>query len=140
MRTSARQLGAARQRCGLGLMLSTSLLWIPAQAATPDLLVSSRFSDNVLRYDGQTGAFKAVFASGNGMDNPNGIAFGPDGHLYVGLGDSGRVMVHDGVSGAWLRDFVTPAGSGGLTGARAITFLPDGDLLVASGASSQILR
>lgn len=105
-----------------------------------DLLVSSRFSDNVLRYNEQTGAFKGVFASGNGLDNPNGIAVGPDGHLYVGLGDVGRVMVFDGQTGAYLRDAVSPATSGGLTGCRAIAFGPGADLFVTSGATSQVLR
>jgi peptidyl-prolyl cis-trans isomerase A (cyclophilin A) len=107
----------------------------PAQ----DLLVSSRFSDNVLRF-GLDGTSKGVFAQGNGLDNPNGIAYGPDGHLYVGLGDVGRVMVFDGATGAYLRDFVSPATPGGLRGCRAIAFLPDGDLLVDAGPNDQVLR
>ncbi len=118
--------------------LAGGLLAMAAQAG--DLLVSSRFSDNVLRYDATTGAYVGVFAQGNGLDNPNGIAYGPDGHLYVGLGDVGRVMVFDGRDGTYLRDFVTPADSGGLAGARAIAFLADGDLLVADGAGDRILR
>ena len=66
-------------------------LALPARAHG-DLLVSSRFTDNVLRYDAHTGAFKGVFAAGNGLDNPNGIAYGPDERLYVGLGDVARVL------------------------------------------------
>jgi len=110
---------------------------LPAHAQ--DLLVSSRFSDNVLRF-GLDGTPKGVFAQGNGLDNPNGIAYGPDGHLYVGLGDVGRVMVFDGASGAYLRDFVSPATAGGLSGCRAIAFLPGGDLLVDAGPNDQVLR
>jgi peptidyl-prolyl cis-trans isomerase A (cyclophilin A) len=120
------------------LLLALSLL---AQAALArDLLVSSRFSSTVLRFDGDSGAFKSVFATGHGLANPNGIAYGPDGNLYAGNGDEGRVLVFDGQSGAYLRDFVTPETSGGNAGNRAIAFLPDGDLLVDSGATSQILR
>jgi len=121
-------------------VVASCLLACTTTVCANDLLVSSRFSDNVLRYDGVTGQSKGVFASGNGLDNPNGIAIGPDGNLYVGLGDVGRVMVFDGRTGAFLRDFVTPATSGGLAGCRAIAFLPGGDLLVTSGATSQILR
>jgi WD40 repeat protein len=122
------------------MILLGAALGSAGPAAARDLFVSSRLSDNVLRYDAETGAFKGVFASGNGLDNPNGIAFGPDGNLYVGLGDVGRVMIFDGASGAFLRDFVTPEASGGNVGARAIAFLPGGDLLVDSGGSSQVLR
>jgi sugar lactone lactonase YvrE len=116
------------------------LLCAPCSSQARDILVSSRFSDNVLRFDGASGAFKSVFASGNGLDNPNGIAYGRDGNLYVGLGDVGRVMVFDGQSGSYVRDFVSPASSGGMTGSRAIAFLPDGDLLVDNGPSDNVLR
>ncbi len=115
------------------------LITLVSQALAQDLLVSSRFSDNVLRFDSGTGAFVGVFAEGNGMENPNGIAYGPDGNLYVGLGDVGRVMRVDGQSGAYIDDFIDP-GAGGLVGSRAITFGPGGDLYVASGATDQILR
>ena len=104
-----------------------------------DILVSSRFSDNVLRYSDQ-GSFLGVFASGNGLDNPNGIAYGTDGNLYVGLGDVGRVMVFEGQTGAYLRDLVTPATSGGLQACRAIAFAPSGDLLVNDGAGNRVMR
>lgn len=121
------------------LLLLLSLACAPAVGAR-DLLVSSRFGDNVLRYDGDSGEFKSIFASGHGLDNPNGIAFGPDGDLYVGLGDVGRVMVFSGQTGDYLRDFVSPATPGGLAGCRAIAFLPNGDLLVDAGPNNQVLR
>lgn len=53
-------------------------------AAPQDLLVSSRLSNNLLRYDSETGEFRGVFAEGPELANPNGIACGPDGNLYVG--------------------------------------------------------
>ena len=67
-----------------------------------DLLVSSRFSNNVLRYNPETGTSRGVFASGNGMANPNGIAMGPDGRLYVGNGDEPRVLRFNGISGEFI--------------------------------------
>ncbi|MEQ8770833.1 MAG: NHL repeat-containing protein [Phycisphaerales bacterium] len=107
-----------------------------ASAAT-DLLVSSRFSDNVLRYS-LDGEFLGVFADGNGMDNPNGVAVGADGLVYVALGDVGRVMRFD-ASGAYVDDFIE-VGSGGLAGGRAMRFGPDGNLYVNSAATDEVLR
>jgi len=122
---------AAFLACGVGLSVCF--------AEVGDLLVSSRFSNNVLRYDRHTGAFKGVFASGNGLANPNGIAYGPDGNLYVGLGDTGRIMKFQGQSGAYLGDFVN-SNVAGFSGCRAITFGPDGNLYVAGANINSVLR
>lgn len=53
-----------------------------------NLYVASFRSDQILRYDGRTGAFIDVFASGNGtaaglLNGPNNLLFGADGALYV---------------------------------------------------------
>ncbi|MEG4214344.1 NHL repeat-containing protein [Microcoleus sp. Pol14C6] len=49
--------------------------------------VSSFLSDQILRYNGKTGQFIDVFASGNqqagGLNGPNGLLFAPEGNLYV---------------------------------------------------------
>ena len=49
--------------------------------------VSSFLSDQILLYNGKTGQFIDVFASGNqqagGLNGPNGLLFAPDGNLYV---------------------------------------------------------
>lgn len=122
-----------------GVFLALALLHHSALANHGDLLVSSRFSNNVLRYDRLTGAFRGVFASGNGLANPNGIAYGPDGHLYVGLGDTGRIMKFHGRTGAYLSDFVNTA-EAGFSGSRAIAFGPDGHLYVAGANINSVLR
>ena len=49
--------------------------------ADDHLYVSSGISDQVLRYDGSTGQFMGVFAQGDGLDGPIGLAFGNDGEL-----------------------------------------------------------
>ena len=49
--------------------------------------VNSFLSDQILRYNGKTGQFIDVFASGNqqagGLNGPNNLLFAPDGNLYV---------------------------------------------------------
>jgi hypothetical protein len=105
-------------------------------AAQGALLVTSRFSDQVLRYDAQSGDFLGVFATGGGLDNPVGLTFGPDGNLYVASGETDEVLRYDGTTGAPLGSF----GGGGLDAPRQLNFGPDGDLFVASGATNEILR
>ena len=120
--------------------LTVLMSWGPLVARGGDLLVSSRFTNNVLRYDAMTGAFKSVFASGNGLANPNGIAYGPDGNLYVGLGDEARVLRFHGQTGEFMDEFIGPAAPGGLVNCRAIAFGPDGNLYVNSGSGNQVLK
>ena len=79
------------------------LFLCPAPFAQTEILVSSRFTDQVLRYDLASGAFLGVFASGGGLDNPVGLTFGPDGNLYVASGETDQVLRYDGTSGASSR-------------------------------------
>ena len=121
------------------LCLAAPLLSPTSAADAPapgDLLVSSRNTDEVLWYDA-AGAFMGVFAAGGGLDNPVGLTFGPDGHLYVASGDTDQVLRYDGTTGAFLDVF---AEGGGLSGTRQVNFGPDGNLYVASGAGDEVLR
>lgn len=123
------------------LAASTATLLLAASTARAgDLLVSSRFSDNVLRYDANTGDFIGVFATGHGMDNPNGIAYGPDGNLYVGQGDDPQVLRFHGQTGEFIDEFIGPATPGGLIDCRAIIFGPDEHLYVANGSGDTVLK
>lgn len=116
-----------------------SSLICAAPAAARDLLVSSRFSNTIIRYNDATGALVRTFASGPELQNPNGIAYGPDGNLYVGLGDAGAILRYNGQTGAFIDTFV-PAGLGGLASVRDIAFGPDGNLYADSGTTKQVLR
>ena len=106
-------------------------------ASQTALFVTSRFTDEVLRYDAASGAFLGVFAAGGGLDNPVGLTFGPDGHLYVASGDSDEVLRYDGTSGAFLGVF---AAGGNLSGPTSFTFGPDGDLYVGSVLTHRVKR
>jgi sugar lactone lactonase YvrE len=98
-----------------------------------DLYVSSGFSGGpghdkaILRYDSATGAFLDTFADDTHLTSPRGIIFGPDGNLYVADGDgSGRIVRYNGVSGAFMNEFVSIVGNGGLAHPQGLVFGPDG--------------
>ena len=106
------------------VMAMVSLLMV-ASAPAAELLVSSEATDQVLRYDGMTGAFLGAFvtAGSGGLKFPQGLAFGPDGTLYVSSPGSDQVLRYDGTTGAFLNVFVA-AGSGGLDFPTFLTFRP----------------
>ncbi len=111
----------------------------------PELFVASRLTDQILRYDGATGAFLDVFAASPMPWQPAGIAFGPDAsgdgspELYVSGYLWDNVIELDGVSGGYRRELV-PSGRGGLTGPVGLSFESDGRLYVASSNDDSILR
>jgi hypothetical protein len=72
------------------------------------LYVASYGTDQVLRYNGQTGAFLGVFvvAGGGFLDGPIDLAFGPDGHLYVASSLSHQVVRYHGATGGSLGPFI----------------------------------
>lgn len=96
-------------------------------------------SDNILRFDGMTGAPKGIFATG--LTTPQDLVFGPDGNLYVSNGNSSvsSVFRFDGLTGAFIDEFIT-SGLGGLNGPSGLAFGPDGNLYVASGFTNSIFR
>jgi DNA-binding beta-propeller fold protein YncE len=128
-------------RCtlGFGIWLLTTVLGIMVSPARADFFVGSNVylnfpgTDNqVLRYD-NSGNLIGVFATVPTALAPRGLAFGPDGNLYIGNGSGtdGRVQRYDGSTGAFIDDFV-PANSGGLKGSEALIFQNDGFLYVSN--------
>jgi len=74
-----------------------------------DLYVAEYYEDRIARFDGDTGARLADFASGGPLAGPVGLAFGPDGRLYVSAYDANTVLRYDFATGALLDTFI-PAG------------------------------
>ena len=109
-----------------------------------ELFVSSRGSDQVLRYNGDTGAFIDVFAE-LGIINPTGLVFGADRtgdsipELYVAGFASDNVVEFNGSTGAFVRQLVPP-GRGNLDGPVGLSFEPDGRLYVVSSNNNRIIR
>lgn len=109
-----------------------------AIGANGDVYVAYADLGAVYRFDGQSGAYKGEVV--RGLDKPDGLAFGPDGNLYIA---SGRKVVRYSAEGkpmpaAGQRGSVFADSS--LEVAAGLTFGPDGHLYVASQGTSQIVR
>jgi len=98
-----------------------------------DLYVASQSTSEILRYDGTSGDFLGAFvASGSGdLAAPFGLAFGPDGNLYVASRRGNpAVLQYQGPTGdtpgAFIDTFVAP-GSGGMLIPQGLIFGPDGN-------------
>ena len=130
----------------IGAVLIASIFAIatPVQqvdAAVGELFVSSLGTDQVKRYNGVSGAFIDNFASGSGLNDPEGLVFGPDGNLYVSSIITDQVKRYNGVSGAFIDDFViTGSGSSLLDNPFGLVFGPDGNLYVSSQQTDQVKR
>lgn len=126
---------------------SGGLLGAAGLAFGPDghVYISSRNNDSVMRYDGQTGAplpsagnVGALFATGGGVDEPNGLTFGSDGNLYVASRFNDRVVRYNGTTGGAMGVFVD-AGSG-LDHPMDVRFDSAGTLTVSSNGNHRVLR
>ena len=91
----------------------------------------------VLRFDGETGEFIDVFASGNGLSGPAGLSFGPDGNLYVSSIDTDEVLRFDGETGEFIDVF---ASGNSIDGPTFVTFGPDNNLYVSSNLTNEVFR
>ena len=102
------------------------------------LYISTRFSNGVVRTDGQT-IEQFVAEGAGGLNRTGGIIFGPDGNFYVGSQSTNNVLKFNGITGDYMGEFVT-ANSGGLSRPAGMLFGPYGDLYVASADSNGIIH
>ena len=124
----------------LAALAGAAVSFLAVPYACADLLVSSQTpptANTVLRYNGTTGAFVGIFASGGGLDDPLGLTVGPDGNLYVASANTNQVLRYNGTTGAFIDVF---ASGGGLDGPEQAVFGPDGNLYVVSSHTDQVLR
>lgn len=109
-----------------------------------NLYVSSIDNGEVQRYSGTTGAFlNTVTTDPFGVDptfgfalGPLGLAFGPDGNLYVSNDFTNDVRRYNGTTFAFLGIFV----SAGLDSPTGLVFGPDDNLYVSSFNTSIVQR
>jgi hypothetical protein len=116
---------------GSALAGPVQALWGPGGR----IYVSSIGTGEILRYDGLTGAYLDTFVSGIAHDTsggfdvgPLGMAFGPNGDLYVTNDFTNEVERYDGTTGALVGSF----GSAQLSSPTGLTFDAVGNLYVAS--------
>jgi uncharacterized protein (TIGR03118 family) len=142
----------ADQRTGLSTLYSgditqpdgsvSPIAKVPLTVTDPartDVLVSSRATNSILRYNQVTGAFIDTFVApgSGGLQGPGGVAFGPDGSLYVSSDMNNSILHYSGTTGQFLGVFV-PSGLAGLNKPSGLVFGPDGNLYVNShGPASQ---
>ena len=114
---------------------TTGMAWGP----DGNLYVGSLNTNQVLRFDGTTGALVGTFI--DGVDSPavQGLFFRPDGKLYVLSRNAAQVQRFDAATGTFLDVFISP-GSGGLATPTGMTIGPDGNWYIASTGTNQILR
>lgn len=129
---------------------ASPLTGVLGTAIGPDSLVyvASEATNQILRY-AVDGSYVDAFVEDDpstpgdetgGLAGPSGLAFGPDGSLFVGSFNGDSVLQYDALDGSFLKVFVT-ATSGGLNGPDAgMTFGPDGDLFVPSFWNHSVKR
>jgi len=117
---------------------------LPLLPFNGQLLVASSATDNVLQYDGTTGAFVNVFAQFGEIDGPQAMTFGPDGNLFVaslnstsGPDFSPLITVYDGTTGGYLGVFASGTNLPDVF--KDMAFGPDDNLYVACFCFSQEL-
>ncbi|NET70507.1 MAG: hypothetical protein F6K62_05810 [Sphaerospermopsis sp. SIO1G2] len=103
---------------------------------------------SVLRFDGETGAFIDVFVGDNpdtnvdetgGLIRPYGMAFGPDGNLYVASFLSDQILRYNGETGEFIDIFAQGNGQpGGLNGPNGLLFINNSLFVTTQGSVATV--
>ena len=106
-----------------------------------NLYISSSGHQNVIKFDVTTNQFEDFTTGVNsqsggsaqaGLSGPIGIAFGPDGNLYVASAGNNKIASFNGVTGETINEEFVPSNSNELDRPQGITWGPDGNLYVVS--------
>ena len=123
-------------------LLALLLAVLTTNLNAADLLVAMSGGGTVERYDSATGRHVGTFISR--IDQPNALAFGPDGALYVAtgvVGGAGAVKKFNGVTGRFLGNFISvPAGQPGYLARASNIVWYEGDCFVVSCDDSRVHR
>src|SRR5581483_5907914 len=98
--------------------------------ASRDLYVGNFFGNDsdILRYDGNTGAFVSNFVPGDSF--PLGAAFGSDGNFYATNSNTDTVGKYNGTIGAFISTFASSVDD-----AAGLAFGPDHNVYVANSTA-----
>lgn len=105
-------------------------------APNGELLVASQSTNQVLRYDGTTGAFNGVLV-GTNLANPAHLQFHSNGNLLVS-NFTGNSVSEFSPSGTYIREFTSGSPGAGLQGVSSFATAPNGEVYVGSFNSGEI--
>jgi hypothetical protein len=105
-------------------------------APNGDLLVASQSTNQVLRYNGTTGAFNGVLV-GNNLAGPAHLQFHSNGNLLVS-NFTGNSISEFTSTGTYVREFTSGTPGGGLQGVSSFATAPNGDVYAGSFNSGEI--
>ncbi len=77
-----------------------------------NVYVSCPTIDGVRRFDASGAPTSFVAAGSGGLGSPRGLAFGPNGNLFV-ASSTGDVLEYSGTNGSFVRVFIDATGNGG---------------------------
>jgi WD40 repeat protein len=123
-------------------LLALLLAVLTTNLNAADLLVAMSGGGTVERYESATGRHVGTFI--NRIDQPNALAYGPDGALDVAtgtVGGAGAVKKFNGVTGRFLGNFISvPAGQPGYLARASDIVWHEGDCFVVSCDDSKVHR
>jgi streptogramin lyase len=95
------------------------------------LLVTSQLNRSVREYNGTSGAFVQVAASGGALGDPLGLAVGLDGNLLVSDAQTNQVKRYDSATGAFIDVFASTnlSGPAGMTIHQGVLYVTNSNPL-----------
>ncbi|MDP3847602.1 MAG: hypothetical protein Q8R10_14380 [Pseudomonas sp.] len=130
----ARSWSHASRSAVLALTAASAILF--AASSHADFYISSFGTNELMRFDENSGAFLGVVANVNG---PFASQIGFKGDLYLSSHNTGEVLRFDSITGQSKGVFIK-AHEGGLTNPTAPNFGPDGKVYVGDLATNRVLR
>ncbi|MEE2729778.1 MAG: hypothetical protein VYA55_03100 [Pseudomonadota bacterium] len=120
----------------MALPVVAAVAGIAPQTAFSDFFISSFGTNELMRFNEDTGEYLGVIAE---VQGPFASQIGFDGDLFVSSFHTGEVLRFDSKTGEFIGVFIA-SGAGGLTNPTAPNFGPDGKVYVGDLASNRVLR
>ncbi|MBA54582.1 MAG: hypothetical protein CMK89_09020 [Pseudomonadales bacterium] len=120
----------------MAIPLVAAVTSVAPQTAFCDFFISSFGTNELMRFNEDTGEYLGVIAE---VQGPFASQIGFEGDLFVSSFHTGEVLRFDSDTGDFIGVFIQ-AGAGGLTNPTAPNFGPDGKVYVGDLASNRVLR